>query len=131
MTLPAFAAGRECLQEISIGSWYAAPAAIDRPAPALSSKPDARHCVLYFCTCATFVANKLHRELLELHPHPHCCGRSTGQTDVRTPDRYIHPAPYHIRIQSKPLEWTALGPNREHPLRRSIHLSMFYILRRV
>ena len=29
-------------------------------------------CILYFCTCAAFVANKLHHKLLELHPQPHC-----------------------------------------------------------
>ena len=28
--------------------------------------------------------------------------------------------------QSNPLEWIAVGPDYEYPLRQSIHLSMFY-----
>jgi len=76
MTLPAFAAERGRLQEISIDDWYTVPAAIDRPAPALSSK-------LAACRC--------------------CC-RSTGQTDVltdgRTPERYTDPAPRTTRAAS-------------------------------
>jgi len=43
MTLPAFAAERGRLQEISIDDWYTVPTAIDRPAPALSSKRGQRH----------------------------------------------------------------------------------------
>ena len=31
-------------------------------------------------------------------------------------------------IQSNLLKWIALGPEREYPLRQSIHLSMFYTL---
>ena len=31
-------------------------------------------------------------------------------------------------IQSNVLEWIALGPDYEYPLRHSIHLSMFYTL---
>jgi len=33
--------------------------------------------------------------------------------------------------QSTPLKWTVLGPDYEYPLRRSIHLSMFYTLHSV
>jgi len=44
MTLPAAVVERGRLQWISTDNWHSAHAALDRPAPALSSKPDARRC---------------------------------------------------------------------------------------
>jgi len=58
MTLPAFAAERGRLQQISIDSWYAAPAAIDRSAAHARAQQQPSHM-------------------------PFCC-RSTGQTDRQT-----------------------------------------------
>ena len=98
MTLPAFAAERERLQQVTIDSRYTAFAAVDRylkPAPALSSKPAARR-----STAQTLMKHYIVTKL-----YAFCCYESSQYNKAYSVTSWAYTASFILRYSSQLTAW--------------------------